>query len=353
MNTVLITATNDSTGKTAISLALARSAQAQGKSVGYMKPKGTRLQSKVGKTLDEDPMLARELLGLDAEMHQLEPVVYSPTFIDGAIRGQENPEDLRTRIREEFDELSAERDLMFVEGGGKLTTGGIVGLTDPEVADLLDAGVVLVAEYAQPSDIDEILAAVDDIGDRLSGVIFNRISDAAFDELETDVIPFLESRGIDVLGAIPRKQELAGVTVEDLATDLGADTLTTASTDAFIERFLVGAMSGDEALRFFRRARDAAVITGGDRSDIHTAALDAPGVKCLILTGGYRPSKAVLGKAEDQGVPVLTVNTDTLTAIDRAEDIVRSGRVRDERTVEVMRELLGDHADIGALLGDN
>ena len=86
--TILVTATEESTGKTAVALALARLAQERGLSVGYMKPKGTRLQSNVGKTLDQDPMLARELLGLDAEMHELEPVVYSPTFIEGAIRGR-------------------------------------------------------------------------------------------------------------------------------------------------------------------------------------------------------------------------------------------------------------------------
>lgn len=82
MTTVLITGTEESTGKTAIALALAQLTREQDRSVGYMKPKGTRLRSVVGKTLDEDPMLARELLDLDAEMHELEPIVYSPTFID-------------------------------------------------------------------------------------------------------------------------------------------------------------------------------------------------------------------------------------------------------------------------------
>lgn len=118
MNTLLITATEESTGKTAIALALATIANDRGHSVGYMKPKGTRLQSNVGKTLDEDPMLARELLDLDAEMHELEPVVYSPTFIDGAIRGQEDADELRQQVKTQFDALAADRDTMIVEGGG-------------------------------------------------------------------------------------------------------------------------------------------------------------------------------------------------------------------------------------------
>ncbi|OTF05596.1 AAA family ATPase, partial [Halorubrum sp. SD612] len=272
--TTLVTATGDSAGKTAITVALARLAADQDSSVGYMKPKGTRLQSNVGKTLDQDPMLAREVLGLDAEMHQMEPVVYSPTFVEGAIRGTEDSEALRNRIREEYDDIAADHDQVFVEGGGSWTTGGVVDLTDVDVAELLNANVVLVAEYGSPNDLDDVLAAADAFGDRLAGVVFNKVSDDAFESLDQDGIPFLESKGVTVFGALPYEKELAGVTVGELADELGAELLTDASTDAFVERFLVGAMGGDEALRYFRRARDAAVITGGDRADVQTAALD-------------------------------------------------------------------------------
>ncbi|WP_458189583.1 phosphotransacetylase family protein [Haladaptatus sp. NG-WS-4] len=353
MKTILVTATEESIGKTAVALALARLAQERGLSVGYMKPKGTRLQSNVGKTLDEDPMLARELLGLDAEMHELEPIVYSPTFIEQAIRGRENTDELRDQIRTSFESLSEDTDLMIVEGGGDLTTGGIVDLTDPEIADLLDAEVLIISRYGKGSDVDELLAAVHDVGERLSGVLFNAVANSDFDPLETEVVPFLEARGIPVFGVVPRQQDLAGVTVGDLAGELNADMLTDADTDAFVERFLVGAMSGDKALRHLRRTKDAALITGGDRPDLHTVALEAPGVKCLILTGGFRPPGAVIGKAEEKGVPILLVQSDTLTTIERAEDVVHSGRTRDEETVERMQGLLYDHADVDALVGES
>ncbi|WP_058828183.1 phosphotransacetylase family protein [Haloferax sp. Q22] len=353
MNTVLVTSTGESTGKTAITLALGVLAKERGLDVGYMKPKGTRLQSSTGKTLDEDPMLARELLDIDAEMHQLEPVVYSPTFIQGAVRGKENAEELSEVISHHFEDISAGKDLMLIEGGGSYRTGGIVDLTDGDVANLLDAEVILVADYQHPSDLDDVVAAVEDIGpDRLAGVVFNRVSDASYDELETEVAPFLEARGVPVLGVVPTEKDLAGVTVEELANELGADFATDAPTDAFVERFLVGAMGGDAALRYFRRTKNAAVITGGDRANIQRAALEAPGVKCIILTGGHRPVGAVIGKAEEKGVPVLLVNGDTLSVTDRAEDIVSTGRTRDERTVNRMRDLLYEHADIDAIIGN-
>jgi BioD-like phosphotransacetylase family protein len=352
MKTILVTATEESTGKTAVALALAKLAAERGLSVGYMKPKGTRLQSNVGKTLDEDPMLARELLDIDAEMHDLEPVVYSPTFVEQAIRGREDPDEIRDQVEESFENLSEGTDLMVIEGGGRLTTGGIVGLTDPDVAELLDAEVLLLSKYQQGGDMDGLLAAADDVGDRLLGVLFNAVQDANFDDLETEVVPFLEGRGVPVLGVVPREQSLAGVTVDGLAAELSAEQLNDAPGDAFVERFLVGAMSGDSALRHLRRTKDAALVTGGDRPDLQRVALEAPGVKCLILTGGFRPPGAIVGKAEEKGVPILLVQSDTLTTIERAEDIVRSGRTRDAETVETMRELLHDHADIEAIVGD-
>ena len=129
-DTLLVTSTEEGIGKTAITIALAKAAQEADADVGYMKPKGTRLQSAVGKTRDEDPMLARELLGLDAEMHEMEPIVYSPTFVKEAVRGREDPGELRERVAENFEALSADRDVMLVEGSDELETGGIVDLTD-------------------------------------------------------------------------------------------------------------------------------------------------------------------------------------------------------------------------------
>lgn len=350
--TILVASVADGTGKTAVTLALGRLAAERGLDVGYMKPKGTRLQSKTGKTLDRDPMLAREFLGLDAEMHQLEPVVYSPTFVDSAVRSEEDPDELGGVVEERFGELAAGTDLTLVEGGGDWTTGGIVGLTDADVADRLDAAVLLVATYGTPSDLDEVLAAAESFGDRLAGIVFNDVSDAAFDGLESEAVPFLERRGLDVLGVLPHDRDLGGVRVVDLVTELGAEIVVEGDTDAYVERVLVGAMSGDAALRYFRRTKNAAVVTGGDRSEVVTAALEAPGVNAIILTGGHRPPAAVLGTAESRDIPVLAASGDTLSIVDRAETVLDGGRTRDEGAIDRMGELLYAHADVGAILGE-
>ncbi len=348
--TVLVTSLEESTGKTAIALAVAVAARDHGERVGYMKPKGTRLQSAVGKTLDEDPKLARELLELDAEMHEMEPIVYSLTFVHEALRGREDPDALREEVMTQFANLSVDVDRMFVEGGGSLTTGGIVDLDDGDLAELFDATVVLVVPFFEPDDVDDILAAADHLGDRLGGILFNDVSDAAFDTVASDVVPFLERRGIRVYGAIPHDENLASVTVEELADELGAELLTTAPTDGRLHRFVVGSMSADEAQGRLRRVRGAVLVIGGDRTDVQAAALEATGVKCLVMTGGDNPSDAVVSRAESAGVPLLFVQTDTRTTIGRIEDVIKSGRSCDADTVARMRELLVDYADVDAML---
>ena len=349
--TTLVTSLKESTGKTAVALALGTVARERGEEVGYMKPKGTRLQSAVGKTLDRDPMLAREVLGLDSEMHEMEPVVYSPTFVQEAIRGRENADAVTDQVEASFEALSAGVDRMIVEGGGSLTTGGIVDLTDADLAELLDATVVLVAGFEDFTDVDAVLAAADLLGDRLGGVLFNDVPDAAFDALASDAVPFLESRGVRVYGTIPRDPDLAGVTVEELAAETGAELLTDGvPIDGRVRRFVVGAMSAEEALGQLRRVRDAALITGGDRTDVQAAALEASGIECLLLTGGIRPPETVLGRAASAGVPVLLLSTDTATTLDRTDAVMKSGRTRSAETVERMGRLLEDYADIDAML---
>lgn len=350
MNTIAITAMREGTGKTACTIALGLLAQERGMRVGYMKPKGTRLESHVGKVLDHDPLLAAELLELDADIEDMEPIVYSPTFVENAVRGHANPGELALQVKETFERLSADCDLLLIEGAGRLEMGAIIDLSDPDIAALLDARVVLVSEFEDFGDLDHILQASEAFGNRLSGILFNRVRDRAMERLEQDGIPFLERRNRRVHGVIPHDRELAGVKIPELADELGARRLTAPTADAFVERVLVGAMGGEAALRHFRRSRNTAVITGGDRSEIHAAAIEAPGISCLIVTGGMRPAGGVLGRAETEGLAVLAVDADTLSTVERAEAIVRGGRTRDPETVEKMTIYLDDHVDIDELI---
>ena len=88
---------------------------------------------------------------------------------------------------------------------------------------------------------------------------------------------------------------MLSVSVGELAEFLSGKILCCADkVDELVEHLMVGAMSVDSALTYFRRKPNKAVITGGDRPDIQLAALETS-TKCLILTGNLQPSPIILG----------------------------------------------------------
>lgn len=350
-NTVLVTSTAAGTGKTAVAIALGCIARDRGSDVGYMKPKGTTLQTRVGKVLDTDPLLAQEVLDLDEAIETMEPVVYSSTFLKEVIRRSESTEAIRASVTSAYDRIANGRDLVVVDGDAGWSPGRAIRLTDRDIADLLDTKVILVAPYRDIFGIDEILATAEGFGDRFAGVLFNAISEPDRDELESEIIPYLTANDIDVLGVLPRERLLFTVTVADLATEIGAEVVTSCPMDERVSRFSVGAMSSDAALGHFRRSQDTVVVTGGDRSGIQAAALEAPGVRALVLTGGLRPDSPIVSKAEERNVPIMLVTGETLHTIERIEAVIGTGRVRDPDEIAVVRSLLDQHADLSGLIG--
>jgi BioD-like phosphotransacetylase family protein len=115
-----------------------------------------------------------------------------------------------------------------------------------------------------------------------------------------------------------------------------------------VERLSIGAMNVESALKYFRRTHKKAVITGGDRSDIILAALETP-TECLILTGGIHPDHTIITRAKGLGVPVLLVESDTLTTVDKVEILFGHLDFRSESKIEKAYEIVNDHIDIKRL----
>ncbi|MFO7929569.1 MAG: DRTGG domain-containing protein, partial [Candidatus Humimicrobiaceae bacterium] len=91
------------------------------------------------------------------------------------------------------------------------------------------------------------------------------------------------------------------------------------------------------------------VITGGDRADVQLAALETP-TKCLILTGNFQPSSVVLGRAEELGIPMILVNYDTLTAVEKVEEIIGHVRFHEMKKIDKIVEVVKECIDSGKLL---
>jgi BioD-like phosphotransacetylase family protein len=350
MKTILIGSTETFSGKSAVTLGLGTVLKEKGYKVGFMKPLGNLLKMENGRIIDEDAYNIKEILGITDSLDDITPIHLTDDFLHKILKGEVC--GLNQSIKSAFASISQEKDVVLVEGNANFSGGAIYQMTDADMAHVLDASILLVVRYRSEKDIDGILIDYKIIGDpeMIIGVILNDVPDEEISDVEHVVKPYLSRLGINVLGVIPRDYTLKSSSVGEIAEMLGGNILTAQEkTEELIEHVLVGAMEAESALVFFRRGHNYAVVTGGDRADIQLTAIKA-NARCLILTGNLYPSPAVLGSAQKKGVPMILVSTDTMTTIDRIEQIMGRSSMGNPAKLKRIVELIKDNLDLGAIV---
>jgi BioD-like phosphotransacetylase family protein len=350
MNSLYITSIENFSGKTAVTLAIGKILQARKYKVGYLKPLSHQPMQVGGHIVDEDATFVKEALNLSLDAWDLSPVVVTPQVLAECLQSSEGC-DFETPVMEACKKALQGVDVMLLEGGGSLRTGYAIGLSTPHVAEMLDAQVLVVVKFrGQMRVLDDALTAQFRLGDRLLGVLINRIPEAETNYVKGQATPFLENRGIPVLGTLPEQPRLAAISVGEMVQVLGAEILTGEEhKEAMAETMMVGAMSGHEALTRFRQYQNKGIITGGDRVDIQLAALETSTV-ALILTGNLRPPASVLQIAEQHGVAVLLVPKNTMETVDVIERAFGRTRLGHAAKLATFEALISQHMDTTRLL---
>ncbi len=241
-------------------------------------------------------------------------------------------------------------DLVILEGGANLLEGSLFGLGTAQVAESINADVLLVNRYHPISSIDTLLAAQQQLGKRLLGVIINDVPRDCVESVQTTLVPYLERVGIPTFGIVHRNGLLRSVTVKQLIGQLNAEVLCRPDRlDLMVESLSIGAMNVNSALEYFRRGHNMAVVTGGDRADIQLAALETS-TQCLILTGHLAPQPFIVSRAEDLEIPILSVDLDTLTTVEIIDAAFGRVRLQEPIKIDCARELFGECCEIDRLI---
>ena len=349
MKSLYITSVERHSGKTAACLAIGKRLQADGFSVGYLKP--LSLQPwRIGRRIaDEDAAFVKETLGLELPAWELSPVVVTPEMLRERLRSK-GAVNLVEQVQRACQAAGEGKDVLLLEGGASLREGYAVGLPTPAVAEALDSQVLVIVRYRDEVQVlDDVLASYQRLGSALKGVLFNRVPTEARQYLQQEAAPFLESRGVPVFGMLPETRGLEALSVQELIEVLHARVLTKeVRTDALVETLTVGAMTADAALSRFRKQTNKAVITGGDRTDIQLAALETS-TTCLILTGNLQPSPLIVKQAEEFGVSVLLVPLNTMETVEAIERIFGKTRLGQPSKLHQFEALLAEHFDLARL----
>jgi BioD-like phosphotransacetylase family protein len=352
MKSLYITSVSSFSGKTAVCLALGKQFQAEGKKVGYLKPLSLQPWLTRGHIADEDASFVKEVLGLSAEPWELSPVVLTPEMLRVHLTNS-GESDFFPKVQAAYQKAAQGQDILLLEGGGSLREGYVVGLPTPMVAKELQSEILVVIRYRDEVRIfDDTLAAQTRLGEGLRGIIINRVPNEVYSFVSELALPYFENRGIPVFGVIPEEQTLAALTVGELKDVLDAEILTKYyRPQAMVENLTIGAMTAEAALSRLRKYRHKAVITGGDRTDIQLAALETS-TTCMVLTGNLHPSGLVVKQAEEFGVPILLVRTNTMETIELIEKIYGRTRLGQTAKLDHFQKMVEKYIDMDRLKGE-
>ncbi|HGE70799.1 TPA: phosphotransacetylase family protein [Candidatus Poribacteria bacterium] len=347
MKTLFITSTCEYCGKTLTALGLGKRLKSDGFKVGYMKMLGIFPTTMDGIVVDSDASVVCDVLELKDSPENISPVIMTQDVIAQAYSG----EDLK--LDEKFvkahNEISKDKDVVIVEGTVIFGEGSLLGLSAKDMINRLDANVIVLDNAKKEVFVDDLLMAKDILGDKIVGIIMNQVELPKLDYIQRRVLPYLASKNINTLGVLLNDPFLMSVTIRELAESLGGEIICCKhKQDELVERFSVGAMNVEGALSYFRKIRSKAVITGGDRGDIQLAALET-NTQCLILTGNLYPNDVIIAMAEEREVPIMVVRSDTLTVVQRVEDIMSTMRISDKRKIERATQLVNDEVNFQLL----
>jgi uncharacterized protein len=344
---LLIGSTEAYSGKSATILGLAYQLQAIGLDLAYGKPLGTCLSESPDDDIDEDVRFITGLLKLPPDRIQPTLLSLDAKRINNRLLAEDTTDYYQSLVDAP---PSPDADLVILEGPGTLEEGSLFNLSLPQLAEAVDASVVLVCRYHSVLLVDALIAAQKVLGDRLIGAVINDVPSKQFEATQTLVTPFLESRGINVLGLLPSSALLRSVSVREIVQMLNAEVLCGSERlDLLVEGIQIGAMGVSSAVRYFNQAQHMAIITGGDRTDIQLAALETS-THCLILTGHLAPSPLVLSRAEEVEIPVLSVDLDTLETVEILDRTFGQVRLNDSMKVEYVKQMMGEYFNLDRLL---
>ncbi|HQN76547.1 MAG TPA: DRTGG domain-containing protein [Methanomassiliicoccales archaeon] len=320
----------EKSGKSMVTLGLAKNFQGQ---VGFFKPFKERLMREGDRVIDQDAYLMRHVLNLDKPEEVLCPFTYD---VFRAARMDE--------VKAAYKKAACDCEMMLIEGTREVTTGYLNDVSGLAITEATGSDLVLIStpEAAALDKIAMLHKLSEKYKIKVKGVILNKTDDLS-------VANFLESKGIKVLGCVPHIPEMTYFTVKEVAEALTANVLVgEGHMDRVVEGVFIGAMTMETALKYMRRHRRKAIITGGDRSDIQLAALSTD-TSCLILTGGMYPANQVVSKAYEKDIPILVTRYDTLATSEMVEHLIARIEPQDAEKVRLVEKAIADNVDLEAV----
>ena len=380
---VYITGFRQNAGKTVASLGIISQLRKimDPRRIGYFKPVGQELVTLPdGNRIDKDAVIISAFSGIpDLDLNAMSPVRlgsgFTREFLDST---DQEAEHLRLRARIEATLRSlADKDVIVAEGTGHPGVGGIVGLSNARVSNLMRADIVYLSGGGIGRALDQLevdLSYFLHMRSRVRGIIFNKVIPDKIDMLRQYITEPLLNRHFEavggpirILGFLPEIDVLGRPSMNQIARAwkgarlLGSvdddawrvpvhdiKILSTPEADLRRSRFL---LSGDVLVMSTAHQRRARTLLR-----FHKRLLESTGqgLGGLILTGGsyVRLDNAVTWDIIKAGFPAIYVQEHTAIAEQKLLDVYDGAKLQpyDKGKMADIERLFEQHFDLQKFL---
>ncbi|HHF0475701.1 TPA: phosphate acetyltransferase [Haemophilus influenzae] len=364
--TIILIPVSTGVGLTSISLGLIHSLEQKGAKVAFMKPVS---QPSTGEDkLDRTTSIIRTSTSLETA----EPFMLS---VAESLIGQNQSDVLLEKIVANHQQLTKNNDIVVVEGLIPTRKHGYANSINYEIAQALDAEIVLVAAPATetPTELkDRVEAAASLFGGKnnpnLLGVVVNKFN-APVDESgrtrpdfaeifdsfqhnhisETEVNKLFAGSAIKLLACVPWNANLIATRAIDLVKHLGASIINEGEINRRIRGITFCARSLPNMVEHFRAG--SLLVASADRPDVLVAAALAAsnGIEIggLLLTGGYKIdaqiNKLCRPTFEKAKLPIFRIEGNTWQTALSLQSFNLEVPVDDKERIENIKQYISQH----------
>ncbi len=330
MVALLIVSIAEHAGKTMLCTGLGKFWQNSGRKIGYFKP----AFSVAEKTAYEHKSLSlvRQVLGIGEAEEVINPLLTGDSAIQAA-----------------FSAVSEGRDIVMIEGSFAQ-------------AEMLSAAVgarILVAHDCT-MDMGKALPEYIKLSGKLVGVILNKVPAKKLHLIAQQSEEVLAKFGLRLLGAVPENRILAALSIGDLAEVLEGKILNNPEkSPELIENFMLGSSTFDRGAAYYQRKNNKAVLVWGERPGYRKAALAGlpqvalqTSTRCVVISDMAVPLPAILQKAQEKEVPLISVPGKLPEVIAKLEKVMVGIAFTQEQKISFLLDMLPGVIKSALLTGD-
>ncbi len=356
-----IAATSQHVGKTTSTLGLMAAIRARGHKVSYCKPVGQEFVELGELRVDKDALLFAR--GMDFE---LKAELHSPVIIGRGVTAKylDDPTqfDFASSITRASRKLQAENDFVIYEGTGHPGVGSVCDISNAQVAQLLDAPVVMIVEGGIGNTIDKLnmnLALFRERRVPVRGVIVNKTLPAKMDKVRHYVDIYLQKLGIPLLGVLPFEKSLSSPIMATIRRALKGKTIYHRDQlDNRVENIASGSLLAQEEVD---NLRNLLIIASNRRLEDALTALqeilkerNLPGstISGIVVTGqdSENPDLPHMDFINEYKIPVVSCALDTYGAAVRINQMEVKINLKTPWKIRRAVELIEEYVDMDLLL---